>query len=188
MRKILLSLMILGLTGSGVMAEEVRVVREVRVKTGEQVLTNGIRIETQDAKAEARGEYLENSERRVQIQQMEQVRTSIAARHATRLEWRYQFYYQRLSAIMAKIQARLEAIAHTEAQAKLTEAKAVLEEAKVLGERAVKQLGEIDPERYAEQRSMALGAGELANQAREKFREAVRLMREAVIMVSGETR
>ena len=136
----------------------------------------------------------ENAQNRVQkinekIQKGQEVRqerrANIAQNHAERLSNRFGFYSQRLVNLIVKIKSRLEAMAAdgkdvTEALNKINEAQEALDNAKLLGEKAVAEFSAIDPENYESQRDQALAAKEIADQAREEFKNAVTLMRESI--------
>ena len=136
----------------------------------------------------------ENAQNRVQkinekIQKGQEVRqerrANIAQNHAERLSNRFGFYSQRLVNLIVKIKSSLEAMAAdgkdvTEALNKINEAQEALDNAKLLGEKAVAEFSAIDPENYESQRDQALAAKEIADQAREEFKNAVTLMRESI--------
>lgn len=112
-------------------------------------------------------------------------RSEVALVHATRLENHFTNYYNRLNSLAKKIQTRIDLAKSagkntTEAQEKLSTAITSLDSAKSLGEQAVAAFKAIDPEKYSEQRDQALAARDLAQNAKEEFRTALREMKEAV--------
>lgn len=127
----------------------------------------------------------DRQEVRQQVQSQVQVMRSDAARlHANRLNNRFQFYYQRLMGIVARIQARIDEGVNSgkdesTAQATLDSAKAKLAEAKQLGDQSVSSFEAIDPAKFSEQRDDALAARDVANQSREAFKLALSLLKQA---------
>lgn len=120
-----------------------------------------------------------------QIQVREERRDQRAENHATRLRTRFDFYYQRLTKVIAKVQTRLDTLLSQGkdiklAQDKLNQAKAKLEEAKKLGDEAIAMFEAIKPETYQEQRDQALKARDKANEARKAFIATIALIKEAV--------
>lgn len=112
-------------------------------------------------------------------------RSDVAKKHADRLEQRFGNYYTRLSTILTKLQARVDAISAdkkdtTIAKARLAEAKTKLEEAKTLGATAVGLFRSIDPAKWSEQKTQAVAARDTANQAVKAFKAAHALMVEAI--------
>lgn len=110
-------------------------------------------------------------------------RDNIAALHADRLEKRFAGYYTRLSALIVKIQARIDANEDKDTamgQTKLNESKVKLEEAKVLGASAVAKFRSLEPEKWSEQRLKAIDARDTAIKAKEAFKAAHSLMVDAI--------
>ena len=128
----------------------------------------------------------ENKAERVENRQ--QRRSDIAENHALRLEKRFGSYYTRLSAIVTKIQARIDASTTkntTEAQSKLTEAKTRLEQAKVSADSAIAQFKAIDPTKWEEQKEKAKLARDEANKARQGFIDTLKLLNESVKLLKS---
>lgn len=146
------------------------------------VSANEDRVEARQERIQVRQETaIENKTERAQARQ--ETRSDVAAKHATRLEQRFAGYYKRLSAILLKLQTRVDAITDkdtTTAKAKLSQAKTKLEEAKVLGEKAVSLFKAIDPAKWSEQKSQAVTARDTAKAAHKAFKEAHALMVEAI--------
>lgn len=124
-----------------------------------------------------------------QIQEKRQaVRAHVASVHAERLGKRFTVYYTRLSMMIEKVQKRIDALKAegkdtTAAQAKLNEAKIALESAKKQADTSVSEFKDIDPDKYAEQRTQALQARDIAETARELFQKVLRLLKEAVSLL-----
>jgi hypothetical protein len=137
-----------------------------------------------------------NERAQIQIQQAEeraeqsqervrQMRTNVAAIHAARLEKRFSFYYQRLTKIAEKIEARLQVLADegvdvSAAQQGLTNALLLLEEAMERSNAAIADFKSINPEQYQTQRQIALQARDEARQSRQLFMQAMQELRGAV--------
>ena len=129
-----------------------------------------------------RGRKAEVNEIRLDLQQ---VRSKVAENHANRLERRFKFYYERLSRIMDKFQARIEYLKTqdkdtTVVQTKLDAAKAKLEAAKVKGEEAVAAFRAIEPGKWEEQKPEMLAARDLSEDARKLFKESFGLLKDAL--------
>jgi len=152
-------------------------------------------VEQRQENREARKvEIIENAEQRQENRQenrderqdnRQERRDDFAQRHATRLSNRFGFYYDRLSTIMSKIETRFANLSEdgkdmSAAQAKLAEAKTALSSAKSYSDQAIAGFEAIVPAEYESQRTQALAARDLANNAREQFKLAVSLMKEAV--------
>lgn len=115
----------------------------------------------------------------------EQIRSDIASAHANRLERRFRFYYDRLSGIAHRLQLRLDTLKAggrdtTQAQKDLDDAVSKLSNAQSKGEQAVNGFRAIDPAKFAEQKSQALAARDLANDARSDFKAALALLKTAL--------
>lgn len=118
-----------------------------------------------------------------QIQEIRQEnRSNVAELHATRLERRFKFYYERLNNIMTRFQARLDLLTSegkstSTVQLKLSTAKAKLEEAKLKGARAIAAFRAIDPVKVRDQKSALLIASNLATEARKLFQDTLDLLK-----------
>lgn len=130
-----------------------------------------------------------DSETAVQIQEiktnLQEMRDNVAARHANRLERRFNFYYTRLSNILLRFQKRLDTLKAdgkdvTTIQQKLDATKAKLEEAKTKGMEAVAAFKAIDPAKFSEQKTAAFAARDLANAARKLFADTLVLLKDAL--------
>lgn len=139
--------------------------------------------------AEDRGRSASPTARQGRIEerteQREERRSEVAENHANRLEKRFQFYYERMSKIVVRFQARVDLLKNdnknvASTQTKLDAAKAKLEEAKIKGTAAVAAFRAIDPAKFSEQRNQALAARDLAKEARNLFFEAHKLLKEAL--------
>jgi hypothetical protein len=160
--------LLLLITSLPVSAEEAKTLRETKLEN---------RQEIRDAVKSNREEIKE-----IRVENRQEVRSMVAENHANRLERRFRYYYQRLSGIATRIQQRLETQKSegkdtTAALTKLQEAKSKLESAKSLSEQAVAAFRSIDPARFEEQKTQALGARDLANQARVTFKDALALLK-----------
>ena len=139
---------------------------------------------------------LEEGEARIQIQQSnesmqdpmlirEQAQNRVAQVHAQRVQRRFDFYNQRLTAIGDKLQNRFRALEAqgydlSAAQEQLEQALERVELGITQARDATTQLNEVDPQQYQAQRQLALEAREQILQARISFQEAVQLFKEAV--------
>lgn len=144
-----------------------------------QEKTEKRREETEQKVQERRQETLEDR----QLKTAER-RGALAQVHAEQLQRRFGFYYERLSGLIQKLEARLTALAQegidvVAAQNKLEAAKASLEEAKTLTDQAIAAFLEIDLESDTA-RVQVQTAKDLAKQAQERFRETVALAKEAL--------
>lgn len=129
------------------------------------------------------------AEKRVEVNEirvnLQEVRSKVAENHANRLERRFKFYYERLSKIMVKFQARIDYLKDqgkdtAAVQTKLDAAKAKLESAKVKGEAAVAAFRAIEPGKWEEQKPALLAAKDLAEEARGLFKDAFKLLKDAL--------
>ncbi len=112
-------------------------------------------------------------------------RSKVAENHANRLERRFGFYYDRLSKIIVRFEARLVILDNAgkntaDSKAKLALAKTKLEAAKVAGQEAVVQFRAIDPAKFSEQKTEAFAARDLAVSARKLFQESHQLLKDAL--------
>jgi hypothetical protein len=108
-----------------------------------------------------------------------------AALHADRLQVHFDSYYERITRIIEKVQKRLDVMKNNKkdvsgAQVKLDEAKLKLEEAKKLGDDAISIFNAIKPENYEEQRSEALRARDMAQEARKAFEAVLKLVKDSI--------
>lgn len=114
----------------------------------------------------------------VQIQAISQNRNQkVAENHAQRLEKRFNFYYSRLDNILRRFQERLDLLKAANqdtasVQAKLDLARQKLEAAKLKGTQAIGAFLAIEPARFAEQKTEAFAARDLAVAARKLYQEA----------------
>jgi hypothetical protein len=123
---------------------------------------------------------------RVELRQ--EARSDVAEKHATRLEQHFNGYYTRLSAIILKMETRINSITGkdtTTAKSKLAEAKTKLEEAKILGAKAVSLFRAINPAKWSEQKAQAITARDTAESARIAFKATHALMVEAVVSLKS---
>lgn len=112
-------------------------------------------------------------------------RASIAENHANRLENRFGIYSDRLTAILEKIQTRLEKAQEeggntTAARQYIQSANTSLVAANAYASQAVTTFRSIDPAKYEEQRNIALQAKTLAEQARQEYSKAQTALKSAV--------
>jgi len=119
------------------------------------------------------------------VQNRQEVRAHVAEVHANRLQKRFDAYYKRLSKMITKFRARLEVMKTngkdvTAATAKVDEAAAKLEEAKKLADKSIQAFRDIDPDKYAEQRELALQARDIAMEARTAFKEVLTLLKSSL--------
>lgn len=125
-------------------------------------------------------------EKQGEIQEIRQeFRSKVAENHANRLERRFKSYYERISKIMVRFQARLDTLKTqgkdtSPTQVKLDSAKAKLELAKIKGEAAVAAFRVIDPAKFSEQRDQVFAARDLAKEARGLFVETQTLLKDAL--------
>ena len=121
-----------------------------------------------------------------EIQEIRQEnRNKVAENHASRLERRFGFYYDRLSKIIVRFESRLVILDSagkntTDAKAKLALAKTKLEAAKVAGENAISQFRAITPAKFSEQKTEVKAARDLAKSARALFKDAHALLKDAL--------
>jgi hypothetical protein len=87
--------------------------------------------------------------------------------------------------MITKFRARLEVMKTngkdvTAATAKVDEAAAKIEEAKKLADKSIQAFRDIDPDKYAEQRELALQARDIAMEARTAFKEVLTLLKSSL--------
>lgn len=123
---------------------------------------------------------------RAEVQEIRQeIRSSVAQNHARRLTRRFQFYFDRLSKIITRFEARL-AILDTagkdtaDAKAKLALVKTKLGEAKSKGDATITAFTAIDPAKFSEQKEAAFAARDLAVSARKLYQETLVLLKDAL--------
>lgn len=163
----LFALMLIGTSHSYVSAEEEKTPK-ARLETRKEAIKTTVKENTAERK--------ENREEK---------RADVAANHADRLENRFTLYAKRLTALGDKIESRIkkreaEGKEVGDAKAKLAAARDQLAKAIILGEEAVKMFRNIDPAKYTIQRNEALKARDKANEAQAAFKNAHRLLTEAV--------
>lgn len=206
MKKISFFIMIcllFALTSPALAVEAPGQVRTTRPETAQA--EDVIQEQTQDAGQEQRTVPLPeeaDDQARIQIQQIDdpdsqstehriQAQQQVTAIHANRLQRRFNFYYQRLTKIADKIEARFdlleaEGVDMTEARAGFSNAMLLLEEAREKANNAVARFEAIDPEEYQAQRQIALTARDEALQARDQFQQVVSEMIAAVQSAMGQ--
>lgn len=118
-------------------------------------------------------------------QQAREKRSAIADKFAERLRKRFANYYNRLTNLANKIQAKIDLMEEegkpvTEAQSHLNQALRYLESAKNLGDQSVDGFAGISEEEYETNRDLALNARDQAKTARETFKLALESMKSAV--------
>ena len=116
-------------------------------------------------------------------EKIQEKKDNLAKLHADRLEKRFSNYYTRLSALIVKIQARIDANSDKDtsiSQEKLNSAKTKLEEAKILGASAINMFRALEPEKWSEQRKKAISARDTAIKAKEAFKVVHGLMIDAI--------
>lgn len=130
-----------------------------------------------------------DTESTIQIQEiktdMQEIINNVSARHANRLERRFNFYYTRLNNIILRFQKRLDILKAdgkdiAGVQAKLDLTKTKLEEAKAKGLEAVAAFRAIDPAKFSEQKTAAFAARDLAVAARKLFADTLVLLKDAL--------
>ncbi len=113
------------------------------------------------------------------------IRSNVAENHANRLEKRFSFYFDRLTAIIVRFNTRLDSLNAKDPvvinlRSKLTTANTKLIEAKTKGDEAVDAFRGIDPSAFSEQKAAVLAARDMANSARKLFVEVHVLLKEAI--------
>jgi len=115
----------------------------------------------------------------------QQVRSSITARHADRLQHRFTFYHSRLLQLLNKISQRAQIMADNgqntvTAIQTIDQATIALNQAKDKGEEAVTLFQSINPDTYQTQREIALQARDLAQESRALFSQTRNLLQQAI--------
>lgn len=118
-------------------------------------------------------------------QERQEFRSQVAENHANRLERRFKFYFDRMTSIIARFQARLDTLKTagkdvSAIQTKLDGVKAKLAEAKTKGESAVSAFRSIDPSKLSEQKLEIKAARDLAEAARALFKEVHALLKDVL--------
>ncbi len=124
-------------------------------------------------------------------QNRQEHRSEVAKQHAENLQKRFENHYTRLSNIASRIQTRLNTLEEkgedvSTAQAKLDTANALLQQAQTLGDEAVKGFETIDPQKYEEQRELALAARDKAGKARQAYVDAMQSMKDALLALKKQ--
>ncbi len=137
------------------------------------------RVQIQEIRQE-RKENVEEMKSKLQT-----MRSNIAENHATRLSKRFEYYYSRLTNIMARFDKRLDVLKAdgkdvTALKTKLEQVRAKLGEAKTAGDAAVAAFKAIDPAKFSEQKTQAQAARDQAISARKLYLEAHKLLKEAL--------
>ena len=121
----------------------------------------------------------------------QEVRDNVAQLHANRLRHRFlEAYYPKLNVFILKLQAKITSMSEagknmTSSQAKLDEAKTSLELAKQLAADSIAGFEAIEPAKYNIQRQQALTARDQANQARTKFIQTIKLLKETLQLMKA---
>ncbi len=137
-------------------------------------------------KAEKKEKFLEKKENLKE--KLQQKRSDVAARHGERLSRRFAVYTKRLTSLADKIEARMTKLFNkgkdtSSVSAKLSEARSAIANAQSYGDQAVAKFNSIDPDTYDTQREIALAAKDLANQARNQYKQALFFLKEAVMLM-----
>ena len=110
---------------------------------------------------------------------------NIGQYYANRLTNHFDFYYQRFTNLIDKLEISLNNLASNgkdvaDAQAKLAEAKMALGHAQLVGYEAIMIFEAIEPTQYEAQRDQVLQARDAAQQARVEYLEVLSLLKQAV--------
>lgn len=185
MKKLTIILAILVLGATRVIAEE-GTVSSPTTRTGVQIRQE-VRQEAKETRQEVRQQIQEQRKevREAVASVRQETRSKVAENHANRLEFRFNFYVERFNDIIERFQTRLTELTNSgkdvsAVQAKLDAAKAKLAEAQAKGKEAVAAFRAIDPAKFSEQKTEALAARDLANQARTLFSETGALLKQAL--------
>lgn len=148
------------------------------------IATVPVRAETSRELRETRREEIQEI-RTERLEEREQIRTKVAENHASRLERRFSLYYKRLENIVERFQKRLDYLKTqnkdvASIQTKLDSIKTKLNGAKVAGDEAVAAFQAIDPGTWEVQKPKLLAAKDLANEARELYKEVHTLLKAAL--------
>lgn len=152
-------------------------------RTDVQLRVEEAREEIQERRSDARARI---EEKREEIQEKrQQVRQHVTQTHAERLQRRFSVYGDRLADIISRLEARLASMEEagqdvSAQQARLAEAREILVEAENTTADSITTFMDVDPESYDEQREQALKARDLANSAREQYKQVHRILVEIV--------
>lgn len=140
--------------------------------------------ETNREMRETRREEIQEM-RTERLEEREQIRSKVAENHANRLERRFGLYYKRLSNIVDRFQARLDYLKTQDKdvaalQARLDSIKVKLTAAKEAGDKAITAFKEIEPGTWEVQQPKLQAARDLANTARELYKEVHTLLKSAL--------
>jgi chromosome segregation ATPase len=152
-----------------------------------------IQVRQDQAQATREQNELKRQEVRTQVEEkveekrasVQERRAGIARGHAERLTARFQAYYDRLSAIIAKVEARLADLASqgidvSVAQDQLGQVTAKLAEARNIGATAVSGFASITPETIDNQKAQIEKARSDAQAARLLFVDTIKLLQQTV--------
>lgn len=108
--------------------------------------------------------------------------------HTNNLQARFTYHYDRLNAILGKIEAIIdkkvtEGINMDAAKVKLDEARVKLEQAKTIGSQAIAAFKALNPDKLNEQKTEIKAARDLAVKARQTFIDALQLMQQTVKLI-----
>lgn len=136
-----------------------------------------------ESRESRREEIQENRAERAETRQ--EARSQVAENHASRLERRFNHYYKRLTNILERFQKRLDYLNSQDKevgsiQAKLDTIKAKLAGAKTAGDEAIAAFKAIEPGSWEEQKSALQTARDLANKARDLYKEVHTLLKSAL--------
>lgn len=148
------------------------------------IATIPVRAETnQESRDEVReGIQQLRTERR---ENKEEQRSKVAENHANRLERRFNLYYKRLTNITERFQKRLDYLNTknqdvTALQSSLDSIKSKLSTAKAAGDKAIAAFKAIEPGTWEEQKAALQAARDLADKARELYKEVHTLLKSAL--------
>ena len=167
---------------------------QIRQETREEVrdMREGTQGEIQQIRQESRETIQEKKTdlKDAVATKFQEMRSDIAKNHADRLERRFAAYFNRLTNIITRFQTRLDALKAggtdvTSIQSKLDAAKTKLAAAKTKGAEAVAAFRALDPAKWSEQKTEALAARDLANQARSLFKETLGLLKDALFALKA---
>ncbi|MCD8484144.1 hypothetical protein LRY65_05155 [Candidatus Woesebacteria bacterium] len=152
--------------------------RQVRQQQVEDV-----RQEIQERRAEVRQDV---TERRQEAQEnRQQVRDTVTQEHAERLEYRFGIYGDRLADIISRLEVKIDEMEAagfdvSEERSQLSEAEVLLMDAEDSATEAIMKFVSIEPDLYAEQRSMAMEGRDMAQTARRQYAEVRSMLQDIV--------